>query len=515
MDIRERVLVAIAAISFLAALISLTPRRHADEDPTTTAWRRIGRERPTAEPGCPEPGCPAEPIDLYCFEHEVYLPRRDAEQSRSAWGVIGAVAAGALFWTAAAYDSAFPLYVVFTGALWGVLRLTLRRLPLARDVAQVTWAAAAVAVPVYADAPDWLRRAAIAGALLVALGAWVVHTAVEAADRAAEPDRRVVTASVTALGAAAAISSAYAIASYLPRELDPRGALPDGLLRVVLVGAFAAFGISTAATALGKGRGSRETNAALLAKPALPRPLEFPKPAPAAYAGGGFLGPVTRPVRVCCVSTVRIGAQLAEKAVNFARQCFHVLVTAVVTVLNLMWSSRLLAFRYLADAGAQWLRLLRTVLGLTVGVGTRSLRMTVLPVAAAGAAVAAAWAAAAAQRGYLVRGDLGDAGAAAGWCLLALGAATLVWTSWSGLPTVRAMYSAARTVGQVVAVALGCQAVGGWVLGVAGAAGYGPVRVGWVTGAATLVFGVFFVWSMLRRGEAPGERPTVSLSKTA
>ena len=170
-----------------------------------------------------------------------------------------------------------------------------------------------------------------------------------------------------------------------------------------------------------------------------------------------------------------------------------------------------MALRYLADAGAQWLRLLRTVLTRALRLGWRSLCLVILPVAAATAGAAASWTAAGAQREYLVEGGLPDAGAAVLWCVLSLLAAAVVWSVWSGLPAVRAMISSAYTVGDVVAVALGCQAVGGWLLGVTGMLGYGSIRVGWFTGGATVLFAVFFLWSMLRRGDSAG----ISVSRPA
>ena len=63
------------------------------------------------------------------------------------------------------------------------------------------------------------------------------------------------------------------------------------------------------------------------------------------------------------------------------------------------------------------------------------------------------------------------------------------------LAMIAAVASGLRTAGIAAPHAFVVLTVGGWVTGLPGTFGFGPVHVGWVTGIATGLLAVAFVWS--------------------
>jgi hypothetical protein len=80
--------------------------------------------------------------------------------------------------------------------------------------------------------------------------------------------------------------------------------------------------------------------------------------------------------------------------------------------------------------------------------------------------------------------------------------ATLAWILLCGLPWRRYTASLVHSAGIASANGLLLLAVGGWVVGVPGLLGHGPIRVGWLTLAATAVLTAATLWSLLGRTAA-------------
>lgn len=81
-------------------------------------------------------------------------------------------------------------------------------------------------------------------------------------------------------------------------------------------------------------------------------------------------------------------------------------------------------------------------------------------------------------------------------------ALTLAWILLCGLPWRGYTASLVHSTGIASARGLLLLAVGGWVVGVPGLLGHGPIRVGWLTLAATPVLTAATLWSLLRRTAA-------------
>jgi hypothetical protein len=124
------------------------------------------------------------------------------------------------------------------------------------------------------------------------------------------------------------------------------------------------------------------------------------------------------------------------------------------------------------------------ILGSVVRGATR---VTLVPVAGlVTAAWCLTWFARSAVR-YLTSGALIEIPALLVFGLVGVSALTGVWMALCGLPLARSGRSALRSATVSGAWLLILNAVGGWVLGLYGAFGHGPIQVGWFTGSSTAV----------------------------
>jgi hypothetical protein len=156
----------------------------------------------------------------------------------------------------------------------------------------------------------------------------------------------------------------------------------------------------------------------------------------------------------------------------------------------------------------RWARALGAIVAdasrLVVSGVRQAVRFVIVPVAAL---VTAAWAAtgfAESVLAYLLHGPLASLAA-----LLGLGVGTwicltIAWVALAGLPMATSVGSAWRFASIAGANGLLLVVVGGWVVGLFGTFGYGPVRVGWVTLSSTLIVITASAWAYLNKRRAAG-----------
>lgn len=470
---------------------------------------RLGQERPEPITGCPAASCdPTEltPIDVYCTDHGRLIPFATETPSRTRLlivNLIRAVACGS-FLLAALLDSLLPLYLVYLAAGAAIAAVQLHRYQMSRRlvVAAAVVVGVGTLVTAYAGATvDAVLRTVLFIAVLVA---WAFYGSEFAWFRGhCEPGGRIERAA-GAVGAGLAVASAALLALAVVNL--PARLLVEVPVWTSTVLALAAVGAVTGAVLLAAIVGAIDGQAHVDSRvdPLLSRP---------------------RPLRLVTWSvpaTRRSGRASLEKTLaEFGSRSMAIVVAAAGAVTNVV----LRAARLAAIAGVNlvnWLhrravmafRRTRAALvstGLVLVAATRlgfisiaaATRNIMVPAACLTAGCWLVLIAAEENRHYLVTGSL--AGLAVLAVSLALAAAVFaaVAVSLAGLR----LSKAARAVGHSASVAaphgLVLLAIGGWVVGLPGTLGHGPVSVGWVTITATILLVGAVLFSRLRHEHGP------------
>jgi hypothetical protein len=87
---------------------------------------------------------------------------------------------------------------------------------------------------------------------------------------------------------------------------------------------------------------------------------------------------------------------------------------------------------------------------------------------------------------------------------------TIAWVALSQQHVPTTIRSASLTLSAAGAALLILTAIGGWSIGLFGTFGHGPIRVGWVTVASTVILVVSAAWSAVRnrrRSDVASEGP--------
>jgi hypothetical protein len=135
----------------------------------------------------------------------------------------------------------------------------------------------------------------------------------------------------------------------------------------------------------------------------------------------------------------------------------------------------------------------------TVAATLLATRVVVVPVAAL---ATAGWGALQFARNtttYLTEGSLPALFALLGAGALAAVALHVTWIALCRRPVVPSVRSAGRTASISGANGLLMVAAGGWAIGLFGTFHHGPIRVGWVTLATTLLLTATSVWTYVRQ----------------
>jgi hypothetical protein len=284
------------------------------------------------------------------------------------------------------------------------------------------------------------------------------------------------------------------------------------LIRAALAAVGACLIIAMVA-ALGRGAGKVNLKVRVWPEPVPHGPVRLRRRGAArpSSRSRGLMAQMSRAMTVFAFHLTRAVVSLAESGLNFAHRLVHLFLIVLLAFVNFIRSVVTLTIRYLAEVAKYWTWLLLVIVLSSFRVGWHSARMTILPIAAAVVAAAGVLTAAQLDLDYLSHGALIDAGA-----LLAVGALTtvaicLLWSAWSGLKTGKAANASARNVRALVVSGLACQAIGGWLLGLPGTLGHGPIRVGWFTIVATIGFAAAFAWEYYsERSRSTGSDPTAA-----
>ncbi|MEV6527260.1 hypothetical protein AB0M43_35555 [Longispora sp. NPDC051575] len=484
-------------------------------------WARLGFESGRPVTGCPDVGCDLtdlHPIDVYCVSHERFLPFAHRYPGRRRFLVVNLVRTAVLgaFFLAALWNTSVPLDLLAAVAAGAVLVLPLRHHRTARVAAGGLWAVACVLGMLAAWTGEGTHRVIGTGVLWVLAAASALYAGQSAARYAvarhsaaidpAAPPR--MPAHAAAAVAAAVLVVPVTAGLALAHRFGPSGwvlTLPPAVT-VWLSGATlaGALGVLLLTVIVGFLHGSAlidRTVHPLLGMPVRPRRLGW---ALARRSGGRGLprtmlerfGETATDTAWRAVSSlVLVVRMLAEVLRVSAYYC----TVAAAHVLN--WAHRqawIFARRVRkAMTCAGWA--LRDGASVATVVAVDLLRIVVAPVVLAGGAIGFLLVGVDGVRGYLVADSWPDLAVAVAACLATTCLLAAVCVGLHGAPF-RAGLSAIRrttelTLPQLVLLA----AVGGWILGLPGTLGHGPVHVGALTVTLTILLVAMAGWTWRSR----------------
>ncbi|WP_433328249.1 protein kinase domain-containing protein [Spirillospora sp. CA-294931] len=476
--------------------------------------------------GPPErcPDCGSEgvlPTDVFCRRHDRFLPL----VNRTGAGRVGVVLAGAvcvyaLFWLAAAVESAVPVFVAVAavGMLGYLLPLRTHSRTVALAATAYVFVFGATSVTGAADGDTRQNLAAMLFVLpMVFLGVHIGLIILGAVDDEKEIYSGGPRNDVVALGAIPTALAATAGLGWLvtPLFLDaPNTADGRGLFRFVGLLAFCgALGVSGVA-GLTVGLRRAAGGSPRIPAPSHPRHVAW-------YAtfsdverrrtltAVDRLGELTRITVVRIVDLSRIvlvtGARVAVNAVmEFAR----LLVLLVVETINLAVRIVVFVLRAIVAVAVCFAESAAKILGYGLYVSALNFGAIVLPVVALLGAALLAIPLSEHVLAYLREGATDDLG----WFALQTAAAfALVSAAWilnADQDVRRSLLSAYRTANVAGPYLLVFVALGGWIFTALSVLGLGEAHPGWITWTATALLTAALIWSQFRRSP-----PAVSLMK--
>jgi hypothetical protein len=496
-------------------------------------WSRLGVETPDATVGCSSGRCDTtgmEPVDVYCVEHERFLPlvRELGTRARIIVAVlVRTVLCGLVLLTAYLGQSVW-LYLAAAAVGTVLVGLPLRLYRRTRWAAVGGWLLACALVLVLRQPAPATRRIAativLVAVLAVMLLAWSAM--------AAAAGRRLAGRSVVAswrshaarwagasAGSVAVVPAALVLyAALRPQPADWVLATVGGRRLVLQCAVGGAMGALTFAAVGG----------IVLGITARVRPARSPVPVPARprrltwtvdilTPSGPAAGTVERLYRVLEAFLNRVMATAVATAralANLVRGIAYGLFVAGIAVVNWVCRAVVATWRRIEATVAATGRVLGLAARLVLRQGPLFARVLLVPSAALASGAWAAERMAVAGTSYLLHGSIASLGAMLGYCAVVLVLTATVWLALCDLsPALRPAGSAtwrgslpslARSASLGGANALLLLCVGGWTLGLPGTFGPGPIRVGWLTLASTAILLVAAVTVVVRRRAASG-----------
>jgi hypothetical protein len=474
-----------------------------DSDATSSSWRKLVRTiwwaRAQAEqplPGatiCPRPDCAkstASPFDLYCRtgdspSNEFHFVVAGGNRRVQTFAIYATRALfGLLVLLAARSGSQIPLDIAagLAGAL--LLVLPLRRFPVSRVVAPVAWAC--VFILAVAGHQSWLRPSGEAGAttgiLLIAALGLILAVALRRDDGAASVLHRSVSVGLaTAIGALLmfiAFALGVGSASAAGREV--------ALLVFVL-----ALGSVVGGTALtGFVVGFHEVTVSDIEQrkaPRLGKPPRLHLSDPAPFLVQTFFARVAFVALVAMFRLVNGLAEALDRAIGVAVDVVNSIMRVCFELEFLLRLAFLWVLRLLGRAAIDAIAALRAAARVVAEVVVRWASSTVLGLALLIGAAQLGVEAAALFESYLTGGALLN-GIGAPMLILAMGVALVaIWWTLTKSDLADILRSALHTVeGAGPSLFLTLVALG-WIDGIAGMLGFGPIRPGWLTIGGTVV----------------------------
>ncbi|MCW2942632.1 MAG: hypothetical protein JWN00_5617 [Actinomycetia bacterium] len=468
-------------------------------------------EEPRPAEVCPEHDCPpALPTDLYCVEHDRFLPFVEG------WTNIGKIAAvltvSALllsgFVFTAELNSWLPVFLAYAILGLGVVVLPLRRFTITARTTTVVWAGACCVALIYQSRDMHVRG--VIGAWLVATGAVVVALhAVPAAAHAALDDRFVGNSKDRPRRVLAFVSGTFvvmAISALLhvgPLSSGGRYAASVIALVALAAGVVAAVraGMIDGAPRIDRNvwRWRAPTSAWQVGWRAHPKAVQHWQTTKTIERIGELvrrsLLHAGNAVKVAAFGAARTTANLLLTA-WYLLQCFFIycinqIIRGAVLMARAIWAGLLSAIWLLVRSLAVALfHLAYTLISMAIPVAMLAI--------AAGLEILASEQ----TRQYLIGGSLISLLQLAVTAAAAIGALTVAWLVLAGQPRRLSLRSAFRSANITGPYAIILIAVGGWIIGLPGTLGPGRIHVGWLTLTSTTLLAGAFLWTQLSNHES-------------
>lgn len=461
-------------------------------------WLRLGFEHGDVSEHCPVEGCTApRPIDVYCPEHSTLLIFQSAPGVRRRWlfaNILRVVAIGVVG-LGAEWVSAVPIFLVTAVAAAGILLIRLRGYRFARAVAFVAWAAIASFVLLInvldISAHDrtavlvctFLALAVLAWGFLLARGSSYVIDDEELPD---EVGRQAVIGVVATVGAAPAALILWWITSDV---IDAPDLVNNWLLGAAAGAAVGAVMIAAVASAVRSYKKIDAGVARMFHRRADPQRLDWAT-RPKSVLERRRSAAIGKQASHLELFALRLQVALASSASGFANivrlagtRFLNFIIDIAETFHGALVRSRRRFRMTLEYMG----RCLNQALRVLVELGTRALRAVFLPLVGLALAALGAWWCADNLIAYLNDGPLLDAVLAALAGVLVLVGCFLAWAAWANAPIRAALRVEVETLETISPDALLMLVAGGWLLGIAGWLGFGPVRPGPITIGATVL----------------------------
>ncbi|MEU4294982.1 hypothetical protein AB0E63_42735 [Kribbella sp. NPDC026596] len=467
-----------------------------DDQPYARPLLQLGDEQPVPRQGCWAGDCtePEEsPVDLYCAKHERVIPgsrinvgprTRTFILNLLRFAICGAVL------LAAGIGTSIPLFALFVVAGIAVGAGSLHRFPMTVKVVIGAWLLAclvAALLPLLSPGVESILRAVLAGLVLVLA---VIHAGAFAwATQGSYGGAAAIT--VGAFATVPAMAMGWVLTHPSVGFTTVPSWVRHWLLIAMVTGVVGAMLVAAIAGAvLGQSKVNTEVRAPLSARPA-PWVVHWKTSAPRRSKRNPWEQALLKfeaRAKYVVVAMVRGIANLLLRAA-------HIVQVFVVRLINWVHRQMVIAVRRLKAAVVGTFGVIgrAVVLGLTVA--GRTSQVIVLPALAVAAGAAGVVFGSDYALRYL-RGEgldvLGPLAIAVAGGFVAL---TLLWMALSGLPFSESRDSWLRSALLAAPQLIVMFTLGGWVVGLPGLFGPGPITVGPVTITSTALLVAVFAWA--------------------
>ena len=502
------------------AHIDATAARDADDEIDDQPFERpllaLGAERATPRHGCHNDPCDKpelDPTDLYCKEHEKLIPFSQVNLGRARWFVINLVRAavcGAVV-LAALVESTIPLFVLFVVVGVVIGAAPLHRFPMTAKVAIVAWLLAGLVagvLPLLSSTVESVVRAVLVGLVLMLA---VVHAGAYA--WSVRRSRFGTAAAVTV--AALAVVPAMATGWLLSNPSVGFTSVPDRIRTWLLIGiATGAAGAMLIAAIAGAVTGQSRVDT-LVKEIVSARATAWAVNWQAKARSVVGLAALQRALMEFADRVRAVMVATARGMVNLLLRAAHIVQVVGCRLINWSYRQAVIALRRIAAAVVGTAEVLVRALLLGWLVAGRTSRVIVVPAVAVAAGAAAAVLGADYALRYLLDEGLGVLGPLALVAVGGLLALTLLWISLSGLPLIGpqdqqgrsgSVFSWGRSATISAPHLIVAFTLGGWIVGLPGTLGHGPIKLGPVTITSTVLLIAVLAWTW-RSGGGDPEQP--------
>jgi len=486
-------------------------------------------EQPRRVKGCPQDDCDSGLIlatDLYCTSHDRFLPfvRDWTNAGRVTAVVAGAALIYGFFELAGELGSWVPVFIVYAMIALGTVSLPLRLFPSTIRMTILTWFAACAGTLIYHLTRSHFHAIMITALIIAAACALGLHSGIQSVQGALaekgvnnRDDRpKPVLAFVTAAFVISAAAGIAALGLLLAPEallLGESRLMPFAVITAVAATAAGLLGAVVAGLIDGAPRVSLETPGFRTWRG--PEPVSW-RARPTAIRRRRIHTIVDRMGEVFRKALIRLADALRILSVVSARATVNLLLTAarmsangLIRCVNFVFKLIVILLRgIVAGLSSTWWfcsnAVELTILDLLYAIVAAGLPVAALFVAAGLTTVSAGD-----TRLYLISGSLGALLHLGFQATLGIAALTLAWITLASQGVMDSLRSARRSAMIIVPYSLILVAAGGWIVGIPGTLGHGPIHVGWVTLVSTSALVISLVWSQfIKKAQDESEADT-------